>query len=264
MTDTAQRGQILDALFTRGWDLATAEDGAWWADEVVALRSALSPVGTELVLTFLVDPQHDGPRMKGEHVWALVASKQRLTDRAAAERSGPLLPLGRGWQARLSDFLDAVEKMTRERQLRLTRRALAVGCKLPGMGAWGHGSFENDGACDWIAELEADGIEAIREALQPRAHEYIEVDDASNAIAAAEIVAAARGHGADDLPEEVSAWLEANASSITDDDVALARKVVARVREGSELQELWAENGPENEWERGTASLLKRLARSAT
>ena len=128
------------------------------------------------------------------------------------------------------------------------------------MGAWGHGSFENDGACDWLAELEADGIEAIREALQPRAHEYIEVDDASNAIAAAEIVAAARGHGADDLPEEVTAWIEANASSITDQDVALARKAVARVREGSELQELWAENGPDNEWERGTASLLERLA----
>lgn len=75
------------------------------------------------------------------------------------------------------------------------------------MGAWGHGSFQNDCALDWLAELEAGGIEAIREALQPSAHEYIEVDDASNAIAAAvEIVAAARGHGADNRRFE-NVWI---------------------------------------------------------
>ena len=133
------------------------------------------------------------------------------------------------------------------------------------MGAWGHGSFENDDALDWVAELETDGIAAIRKALKLSAREYIEVDQGSNAIAAAELVAAARGHRADELPDEVTAWIQANASTITDQDVVLARKAVERVREGSsELEELWAEHGPDNPWERGTASLIERLARSAT
>lgn len=130
------------------------------------------------------------------------------------------------------------------------------------MGIWGHGSFENDGALDWLAKLEADGIEAIREALQPNTDQYIEVDDASYVIAAAEVVATVRGHGAEDLPDKITAWIESNVSSIADEDVALARKAVARIRESSELQELWADHGPENAWERYTANLLDRLARS--
>jgi hypothetical protein len=55
--------------------------------------------------------QHDGPRKRGEGVWAVVASRQRASDRATAERSGPLLSLGTGWEARVSEFLDAVEKL---------------------------------------------------------------------------------------------------------------------------------------------------------
>lgn len=94
-----------------GWAIAGIEDRNWWADELVILRSTWSPSTAQVVLTFLVDPQHQGPRTKGESVWAVVASKEPAADRATAERSGALLSLGTGWEARLSDFLDAVEKL---------------------------------------------------------------------------------------------------------------------------------------------------------
>jgi|SRR6185503_18195521 len=135
------------------------------------------------------------------------------------------------------------------------------------MGTWGHRSFENDGALDWVAELEVDGVDAIRDALtaitDSGGGEYIDVDDACFAVAAAEVVAAARGHGPEGLPDEIVDWLDDSASSVTVPDAVLARKAVARVRENSELQELWGENGSENDWDREMASLLARLAAAA-
>jgi hypothetical protein len=111
MTSSTQRARIVDALLGRGWEITGTDDGAWWADEIVFLRSMSSPTGARLVLTFLVDPQHDGPRKPGERVWAVVAAKQPAQDRAAAERSGPLLSLGIRWEASLGEFLIAVEKL---------------------------------------------------------------------------------------------------------------------------------------------------------
>jgi hypothetical protein len=132
------------------------------------------------------------------------------------------------------------------------------------MGAWGPCSFENDGALDWVAELGPGGLEAIRGALkavvQAGAHTYIDVDDANFAIAAAEVIAAARGPRPEGLPDDVVGWLEENGGRITTRDVALALKAVARVRASSELQELWAGHGPDNEWDRQVANLLARLA----
>src|SRR5215468_1909995 len=64
------------------------------------------------------------------------------------------------------------------------------------MGAWGHGSFENDDAADWVHEFELQGASAVVSALEYISRfpeeEYLEAPGASVAIAAAEIVAAAR------------------------------------------------------------------------
>jgi hypothetical protein len=109
MSETTQRAQILAALSARGWNLDETLDTDWWADELLVLTSNWSPVGMKIVLTFLVDPQHDGPRTSGENVWAVVASSNRATDRAQAESSGPLLALGNGWESRLAEFVRAVD-----------------------------------------------------------------------------------------------------------------------------------------------------------
>ena len=129
------------------------------------------------------------------------------------------------------------------------------------MGTWGHRSFQNDGALDWLRDLEAKGIVAIRHALRRVARakptEYIDVDDAQPAIAAAEVVAAARGHGIAKLPVEVTEWLDASATKVAAVDAALACKAVTRALVKSELQELW--NG-DRAWKRAVDNLLGRLA----
>ena len=64
------------------------------------------------------------------------------------------------------------------------------------MGAWGLGSFENDGACDFLADATESGdLTLLREALDNvlTSTEYVEAPDACNAIVAAEIIAAALG-----------------------------------------------------------------------
>ena len=63
------------------------------------------------------------------------------------------------------------------------------------MGAWGHGSFQNDSAMDWLDELPGSDRAMVREALERvvGASGYVEVDDGSAALAAAELIAAAHG-----------------------------------------------------------------------
>jgi hypothetical protein len=127
------------------------------------------------------------------------------------------------------------------------------------MGIWRQGSFANDGAMDWVAELSAHGIEAIRKALQ-LPDGYIPMDQAQAAIAAAEVIAAVHGETSDDTPTEVKTWIKENAALVVSDtEVASAIASVVRVREASELQEVWLE-GPRAElWLRATSDLVKRL-----
>lgn len=78
------------------------------------------------------------------------------------------------------------------------------------MGAWGLESFENDDALDWLADLEqADDEQFLVETLTAAIEEagYLEIGGASNAIAAAEVVAALAGHPAPSLPEAAAAWV---------------------------------------------------------
>lgn len=75
------------------------------------------------------------------------------------------------------------------------------------MGTWELGSFENDHAMDWVAELESYSdngpiINALN-TLIDRADDYPQPLDCSVAIAAAEVIAAQLGNSHEDCPEEV-------------------------------------------------------------
>ncbi|HJX93427.1 MAG TPA: hypothetical protein VJ372_23235, partial [Pyrinomonadaceae bacterium] len=71
----AQRTELLTLLSEHGWSAAKIEeDLEWWADEMWQLESVWSPVGSLAYVTFLVDPQFEGNREKGEAVWAIMAS----------------------------------------------------------------------------------------------------------------------------------------------------------------------------------------------
>jgi hypothetical protein len=130
------------------------------------------------------------------------------------------------------------------------------------MGAWGPRSFDNDSAHDWLAEL--DGIRSLRATLERvikrKATADIDVDDASAVIAAAEVIAAARGHAPKDTPEQLTEWVAHHGDKVTAADAKQAASAIARVQKGSELQELWADHGRKNPWTREVAKLLKRLA----
>lgn len=133
------------------------------------------------------------------------------------------------------------------------------------MGAWGTGPFENDDAGDWSYELGEGGIAYIRDTLETittaHAEDYLEAPYCSNAIAAAEVVAAMKGSGLKDLPEEVTSWLETKPKA-PPDLVKLAREAVSRLITDSELKDVWDEALPEDAelWKASVDDLLKRLS----
>ena len=128
------------------------------------------------------------------------------------------------------------------------------------MGAWGTGAFDNDDALDWIGELEDGGITAIESALDEaiRSSDLYAPTDVE-AIAAAEIVAAANRRPLPGLTDEIAALVAHVAPSVTPDHTARARTAVERVLNASELAELWAETDDADEWRGLVEDLIKRL-----
>jgi len=141
--------------------------------------------------------------------------------------------------------------------------AVAV-VKSTAMGAWGHESFANDSAMDWLGDLlegDASGItSALGEVADADADTYLEVDESSAALAAAELVAAAQGKGDDRLNDDAREWLKEHRNEVADIDVGLAQRAVERVFASSELRELWDESAPDGDWHAEVKELLLRLA----
>jgi hypothetical protein len=135
------------------------------------------------------------------------------------------------------------------------------------MGAWSTGNFDNDDALDFLVRLEGAGADAVRQALEEvegsGIQDYVQVDSAAAAIAAAELVAAALDGQTSQLPETAREWLDENRKSIATSSMqALARRAVERVLMKSELKDLWTEGGASAQsaaWENGVRELLKRL-----
>ena len=130
------------------------------------------------------------------------------------------------------------------------------------MGASGPGSFENDDVMDWVAELESYSDDSpIVDALSTvidQAGDYLEAPDCSNAIAAAEVVAAQLGHPHEDCPEGIEVWVEGHpAPSAT--RIAQARQTIEVILAESELKELWKDSGGLEEWQGAMEELLSRL-----
>lgn len=132
------------------------------------------------------------------------------------------------------------------------------------MGAWGSGPFDNDDACDWAFELEEGGVKYIKATLQTvtksKPDEYVEAPECSNAIAAAEVVAAMNGQGLKKLPEEVSDWLGSK-PKLSPELKSLALAAIDRIGSKSELKELWDEAKPDDkkQWYASLKDLTNRL-----
>lgn len=137
------------------------------------------------------------------------------------------------------------------------------------MGAWGIGVFENDSALDWAGDfcdaknkkafLEKTfktivptkaglAFEKLQGKLFGGEESYIEEDEASSALAAAEIVAALNNKPCRDLSEEVVQWIEDNKEKDLDALKQLALAAVEIVKNKSELRELWEESEEFGSW----------------
>ena len=126
------------------------------------------------------------------------------------------------------------------------------------------GLFDNDEVTDWLVGFETDGVTALEAALttvnEMDKDDYIEASDASFALAAAELVAAARDEDHGRLPKSILASLEGhedaiNAAKLT----SAARKAVQRIAKNSELKDSADEDGDGEEWSEDLGELLERL-----
>ena len=129
------------------------------------------------------------------------------------------------------------------------------------MGAWGNGNFDNDMAADYAANFQEEHSEiTLLETLAAVAAEgYPEADEASEALAAAEIIAAALGKPVRGFPEDL--LLSAKNLHLTNPDSAqkLARRAIKAVLKKSELRELWEEGDDYEAWVAVQEGLLDRL-----
>lgn len=138
------------------------------------------------------------------------------------------------------------------------------------MGAWGCRPFDNDTALDWVQmllEAEDDGplIEALGDALDPPATEYLDADLGSPALAAAETVSALAGAHGPFLPEELADWIDYQTTTVRAVIVDKLREsaIAAVHRVGgkqSELAELWAESDDVEAWRATLADVVRRLS----
>lgn len=140
------------------------------------------------------------------------------------------------------------------------------------MSAWGPGSFDNDIASDWAADLaDGGGLEMVRESLEAAAlcpaDEYLESDEGSEALAAAEVVAAAGGRPVKSVGMGTSgphalAWAKGHKGAGAEEMITLAQEALARVTGGeSELAEHWggASSTEAREWFAEVEDLRARL-----
>ena len=125
------------------------------------------------------------------------------------------------------------------------------------MGTWAAGSFGNDAALDFVGEMKdlAELPNIIGEI--ERRSSRLDADAASAALAACDLLAARIGRPAADVPDSAGLAQAEVAEAVLD----TARSLVARVRDASELAELWAEED-DAEWQAALADLLLRLTPS--
>lgn len=132
------------------------------------------------------------------------------------------------------------------------------------MGAWDATSFGNDTANDWAYDLEGcDDLSHIETALQQVldiGNDYLDADVASEAVAAAEVLAWVCGKPApvNTYTEKIAAWVSSHPTKPSAATIQMALSVLYRIQgEQSELAELW-EGDPE--WTDCMTDLRNRLS----
>ena len=126
------------------------------------------------------------------------------------------------------------------------------------MGTWAAGSFGNDTALDFASELK--DFAALRKTLIKfgKKSGELDADEAAVALAACDLLAAAIGRPPADLPDGP----DLGKPKVSGKLLESAKTIVQRVREKSELAELWSDED-DAEWQAELEDLLLRLTPSA-
>lgn len=134
------------------------------------------------------------------------------------------------------------------------------------MGAWSHEPFGNDTACDWVYELEGQRdfslVAKTIQAVLDNGAEYLEDTPATEAVAAAEVLARSLGRGTqhDTYTEDVDAWLATVNAKPSPELIVQANQALARILgPASELRELWEESQEFDTWKASIEALQAAL-----
>lgn len=134
------------------------------------------------------------------------------------------------------------------------------------MGTWDIDAFGNDTACDWGYSLEDTNdlslVESTIDRVLATGSDYLEVTDAEEALAAAEVIARLQGNWGirNAYTEPVDAWVERNQLTPSAELVQKAHAAIDRIQTSpSELLELWEESEMVDEWKQSVLDLRIRV-----
>ena len=134
------------------------------------------------------------------------------------------------------------------------------------MGAWGHTNFDNDTAQDFVGEVEEGGIDRIISAIDVinsiGEDAYVDSDLATEALAAIEYIATAKDRMAEDFPEDAEDWVNAHKAQLLTirGIVAKSQQAIDRIKNNSELKDLWEESTDFGNWNKVLDDLNTRIS----
>ncbi len=133
------------------------------------------------------------------------------------------------------------------------------------MGAWGHNNFENDTAMDLVDDVVQGDTYRMFLAIDTVANfsddTYLEMTEASQALAAIEIMCAVAGRPSEDFPKELESWLKKNHVRFGDPTLINSKKAIDRIlKDNSELKDEWERVKDGENFFRAIENLKKRLS----
>ena len=133
------------------------------------------------------------------------------------------------------------------------------------MSAWGISNFENDTALNWIDNLiEHSDIDSINSTINIFVSDFdpeeTSLIECSKFLALVELLAGLRCNPNEDVPDELTDWIEGKYIEVNEDVVKKAKEGVALVLKDSEAKEMYWDSGYQKSWIEAQNSLIKRLS----
>ncbi len=131
------------------------------------------------------------------------------------------------------------------------------------MSAWGINNFENDVALDFVGEVIAGNVSLVKsfaEGFVANFHpEETSLDECFAFLALCELFAAIKKKPSEDIPSELTDWLERTLIQVDNEPLNICIKGLQLILKDSEAKEMYLDTEYYNAWEEIQKDLLKRL-----